>query len=70
MEKKETINKSELFARNALKESGIIRNDGEHELLDITLLRETSDRELAMMRTVGRSAISKIRELRAALEWL
>lgn len=70
MEKKETINKSELFARNALKASGIIRHDGEHELLNITLLRETNYRELAMMRTVGKSAISKIRELRAALEWL
>lgn len=70
MEKKEATNKAELFARNALKASGIIRHDGEHELLDISLLRETSDRELAMMRTVGRSAIGKIRELRATLEWL
>ena len=70
MEKKEATNKAELFARNTLKASGIIRHDGEHELLDISLLRETSERELAMMRTVGRSAIGKIRELRATLEWL
>lgn len=69
MEKK-SINKSELFAKNALKAAGIIKYDSEHELLDITLLRDTSDHDLSMMRMVGKSSLDRIIELRTAVNWL
>lgn len=59
-----------IMAKNALRLAGIIRHEGGHKIVDVSLLREVPDDELMKYRNVGRSTIAKIREIRKSLDWL
>lgn len=64
------LTKTELYARNALKNAGILRRTADSTTLDIKRLLAADDRQLSMMRSVGRATLSRIAELRQAVKWL
>lgn len=58
------------MAKSTLKLANIIRYEGGHEIIDVSLLRTIPDGELMRYRNVGKATIEKIQEIRKSLEWV
>ena len=59
-----------MMAKSTLKLANIIRYEGGHKIIDVSLLRTIPDSELMRYRNVGKATIEKIQEIRKSLDWL
>ena len=58
------------MAKSTLKLANIIRYEGGHKIIDVSLLRTIPDSEIMRYRNVGKATIEKIQEIRKSLDWL
>lgn len=59
-----------IAVKSTLKLANIIRYEGGHKIIDVSLLRTIPDSELMRYRNVGKATIEKIQEIRKSLDWL
>lgn len=57
-------------ARYLLRAANIIRYENNHTVIDVTLLRDVQDCDLAKYRNVGKKTLETINEIRRSLDWV
>lgn len=57
-------------AKNTLREAGILKTDGRHDIIDVTELKRIRDDDFKRMRNVGGATIEFINNFRKQFDWI
>lgn len=57
-------------AKNTLREAGILKTEGCHDIIDVTELKRLRDEDLKRMRHVGGATIEFINNFRKQFDWI
>lgn len=57
-------------AKNTLKEAGILKCEGHHDIIDVTELKRVRDDDFKRMRNVGDATIEFINDFRKQFDWI
>lgn len=57
-------------AKNTLREAGILKCEGHHDIIDVTELKRIRDEDFKRMRNVGCATIEFINNFRKQFDWI